>query len=82
MQHPDETSEILETYVCNMRFQRNVTMHLGGMEEARCEALCWRGGRRRHMELAGAAMTWATAGGVASHKAPPSARGMVASATP
>jgi hypothetical protein len=34
LQHTSETSEILETYVCNMRFQRNISCCLG-MEACR-----------------------------------------------
>jgi hypothetical protein len=33
MQHLDETSKTLETYVCNMRFQRNVTLVVGRMKK-------------------------------------------------
>jgi hypothetical protein len=32
LQHTSETTETLETYACNMRFQRNVTLLLGRME--------------------------------------------------
>ena len=45
-----------ETYACNMRFQRNVTLQLGGMEARRCR----HGGQRRCMELADAAAAQAT----------------------
>ena len=33
LQHTSETYEILETYACNVRFQRNISMLLGRMEE-------------------------------------------------
>ena len=29
LQHPDDTSEILKTYACNMLFQYNATLVLG-----------------------------------------------------
>ena len=45
LQHPDETSETHETYLCNMGFQRNVILLLGRMEAYRCGVLRW------HMEL-------------------------------
>jgi hypothetical protein len=32
IQHTSETTETLETYVCNMRFQCNVILLLGQME--------------------------------------------------
>ena len=32
LQHTSETSEILKTYACNMRFQRNIILLLGRME--------------------------------------------------
>jgi hypothetical protein len=35
LQHPDETTETLETNACNMRFQHNVTMLLGRMDTRR-----------------------------------------------
>ena len=35
MQHTSETSDILETYACNIRFQRNTFLLLGGMEAHR-----------------------------------------------
>jgi hypothetical protein len=34
LQHISETPETLETYVCNMRFQRNITLLFGQMELA------------------------------------------------
>jgi len=37
-----------------MRFQRNVTLWLGGMEARRCGARCQHEGRRQRMELIGA----------------------------
>jgi hypothetical protein len=54
LQHPDETSEILEIYLCNMGFQRNVILLFGRMEACRC------GARRRQMELSRAPTAWAT----------------------
>jgi hypothetical protein len=53
MQYPDKTSKTLETYACNMRFQRNVTLQLGGREARRY-------GQRQRMEFAGAAAAWET----------------------
>jgi hypothetical protein len=38
MQHPDKTYETLETFACNMRFQRNVTLVLGRMKARHREA--------------------------------------------
>ena len=35
LQHPFETSETLETYFCNMRFQRNISLLFGRMEARR-----------------------------------------------
>ena len=32
LQHTSNTSEILETYACNMHFERNITLLLGRME--------------------------------------------------
>ena len=55
LQHPDETSETLETYACNMGFQRNVILLLGRMDARRCKARHRRRVWRRRMELAGAA---------------------------
>jgi hypothetical protein len=52
--HTYETCETLETYACNMRFQRNVTLLLGRMEALRCRAQRLRGGPLRRMELAAA----------------------------
>jgi hypothetical protein len=45
LQHPDKTSETLETYLCNMSFHRNVIFLLGLIEACRC------GAQRRRMEL-------------------------------
>jgi hypothetical protein len=59
-----------------MRFQRNVTLQLGGMEACRCSLVeldVNTGGRRRHGKLAS---------GTASREAPPSARETAASAVP
>jgi hypothetical protein len=38
MKHLQHTSETLETYACNMRFQRNVTLLLERMKAHRCGA--------------------------------------------
>ena len=35
LQHISETSETIKTYACNMRFQRNISSLLGGMEARR-----------------------------------------------
>jgi hypothetical protein len=36
LQHTFQTPETLETYVCNMRFQRNISMLLRRMEARLC----------------------------------------------
>jgi hypothetical protein len=36
LQHTSKTSEIIETYSCNMRFQRNISLLLDRMEARRC----------------------------------------------
>jgi hypothetical protein len=54
MQHPNETSETLQTYTCNIRFQRNVTLQLEGMEARRGARRRLRG-RQQSMELTSAA---------------------------
>ena len=54
LQYPEDTSETLKTYACNMRFQHNITLLLRRMTARRCGARRRRGGRRRRLELAGA----------------------------
>jgi hypothetical protein len=56
MQHPNETFETLQTYTCNIRFQRNVTLQLEGMEAHRGARRRLRG-RQQSMELTSAAAT-------------------------
>ena len=46
LQHTSETSETLETYYCNMRFQRSIRLLLERIEACRHEARC-RGVARR-----------------------------------
>jgi hypothetical protein len=71
MQHLDETSETLETYICNVRFQRNVTLLLERIEVVVAEL-------DAGTEVGGSAwstLVWQRCGqlasGAASHEAPP-----------
>jgi hypothetical protein len=58
LKHLQHTSETLETYACNMRFQRNITLLLGRMELIIVELDAGKRGRWRRMELAGAPAEW------------------------
>jgi hypothetical protein len=40
LQHTSKTSDTLETYYCNMRFQCSICLVLGRMESRRREARC------------------------------------------
>jgi hypothetical protein len=57
MQHTSKTSETIETYFCNVRFQHNISLLFGKMEARRClvftrgsglAALVGRGQRQWH----------------------------------
>jgi hypothetical protein len=71
MQHLDKTSETLETYTCNVRFQRNITLLLERIEVVVAEL-------DAGTEVGGSAwsmLVWQRCGqlanGAASHEAPP-----------
>jgi hypothetical protein len=50
LQYTSKTSETLETYACNMRFQRNISLLLRRTEACRRVEFTWGSGPRRGVE--------------------------------